>query len=225
VATLLFLTVMAQLSERANRLVDYLPSAIFLCSKAGDVAGAIGCWLLTTPDPAKVAEERFWNLRRLARYTAVIGALARTGLLEPTPLDLGWAGKFAQFLTCLGFVAMLLCGRRLALRMGCPRLAAASRIVATGWGISGILAVLCSVSIPHGPVITVGPPHYSTLHTIIRGTAVVSALGVIVFGLWAVAQIFYYRSNLRNAARIAQTNWAAAPGAPAQPAGTGQAQM
>jgi len=170
------------------------------------IFGVIGYWMVATPDPARLENESAISIRSLVRFTAVFNygvgfAEAGAGTLGPEieyPLMIA-----ASLLGLVGYFAQFIYARRLALRIPNLRLAAQTRIVM--WGlvvttgltlILGLLAVL--VATPRGPG-AFGPAAL---------LACPSAIGILVFAIWSLVLLIWFRREFSDAAAMARRTWA-----------------
>ncbi len=114
----------------------------------GTVVAMVGYWMVTTPDPGRVAAEPSHSSRRLVRITQVIGLL-----LAPTSLGLGIIPSLLQILLAIGSSAAWIVGifaifmyaRHLALRIPDDTLARNTRIVM--WGVVVVVALFVATTV------------------------------------------------------------------------------
>lgn len=192
-----------------------------------------GYWLLTAPDPG-TADSRGDRWRIVARYTLL--ATLVSAPLQATWNSKGGAGNMAALtanaamplwtkvlgavtvsmllVQLVGYAAMFVYTRRLALRAAKPRVAAQTRIVMWGYitvHLLGIAVMVISlIMIKQMGTWTAsggsgGMPAFFLLFTAVGCTY---GLGALVFGIWAIVLMFQYRSAFKNAAAQARSTWA-----------------
>jgi hypothetical protein len=179
--------------------------ALQLASAFAGMLSLVGYWLITTPEPTVEAVSGM-TVRSLVRWTksgALLAGLTNLVML-PAVRNLGMAiGLVASILGIVGFFALFVYARRLALRVPDYPLASQTRVVM--WGIVTTLGlmVLFGVLIVGVGVAGIGP-----------GAVFVFALPVcmagvayLVFVIWSLVLVFWYRRVAVSAARDAEITW------------------
>jgi hypothetical protein len=175
----------------------------------------VGCWKLTTPDPAEQVPGRI-GARGVARWTAVasqlvipIGAVAEKRFPQLSLLI--WAAWWAVALVAM--VALLHHCRQLTLRIPSPGLSWQLRIITWGIGILGFLELLaCGVHLAAtGMVMAVSATTQSSSpgvqEPLIGGFVCSAGVDLLVFRLWWAVLAFLLRRALRRAAEAAAGFW------------------
>lgn len=176
-------------------LLSFLPSLIY----------CVGVWFITAPEPS-VNEESGVALRGLLRWTAVISIIINcisvcmkmTSPMMAVPIDL-----VGMVVGVVGYFALFVFARRLALRVPNYDLAKQTRTVMWGTVISlsgmvlfGILAVILGAAgVGAGAAVAAIP---------------ICGLGIayLVFAIWALVLLISYRRASLAAALDAELTWA-----------------
>ncbi|MCA9292167.1 MAG: hypothetical protein KDA25_13625 [Phycisphaerales bacterium] len=193
----------------------------------------LAVWLLTAPEPARVAEEPPLSARRLARICQIIALLDIAVVVTPTTV-LAFAGQVVETallaVGAVGHVALLVHARRLCRRMPDDRLARrAGLLIRLNIILAGLILILAIIGLISGtnvwgvlfgaPPGTPGtPPGAPPAAPLAVPLAVLGTLGcgVIVVGLFALVVsgsfVIQMRSRLtRIAADASRMADAAAP--------------
>jgi hypothetical protein len=181
------------------------------------IVGVIGYWRVATPDPARIGTEPAISARSLVRFVTVFGyvvGFVQLGASRLNPSLMFAALGATSLIGIVGFFADFIYARQLALRIPNHRLAAHARIVM--WGliasmgfmvISGIVGVLSVAGGSWGggaAGLVMCPP----------------MIGMLVFAIWAIVLLIWFRRELSDAALLARRTWAASadPSLPVTPA-------
>ena len=172
--------------------------------------GMIGYWIVTTPDPGKGGAGAL-TARTLARWGMVVNfalsllsigfAFAESGVAEQG------ADAVAAVAGLIGTFALFVYARSLALRVPNSSLAKHTSIVMWGYCsilVVGLLMLVVLVVTMAGGAAAGGAAGLGPLAAI----GCVVGLGGLVFGIWALVLIVWYRREAVRAARHARSSWA-----------------
>jgi hypothetical protein len=173
-----------------------------LVVQAVGIVGVIGYWKVATPDPGISEAEPPVNARKLVRFTAVLNYVLGLSQMGAMQVDarLGMAlGVIVAICGIVGYFAIFLYARRLALRIPNQRLAKHTIIVMWGIIVLAVFGLLMMLG-----AAAVAPPSGASLATI----GCFTGLGMLVFAIWSLVLILWFRRELSQAAREARTTWA-----------------
>lgn len=180
-----------------------------LIGHALGIIAVIGYWKLTTPDPARVRAEGSLSARKLVRFTAVLNyALAFCIMGAPQLVVL-----LAQMLQLIGglsaivgYFAVFLYARQLAKRIPNERLAGQLIIVMWGFVVLGVLAIV-GVFIGAAMSGAKGGGAGAAVALVMCPAGV----AFLVFAIWALVLLIWFRRELAKAAQTARQTWARTP--------------
>lgn len=175
-------------------------------------------WFITTPEPQRARNVPRYSPRRIARQ-AIVGSLilgvsaiaidpemysfmSEDVIDSPILTATAWTlGIGASILWLLGFVALFIYARSMALRFPDDRLARSTRLVMWGYLLPTAcvdIAVLWDEAVAiFGSSVSVGMDTVSTIVQMVFGVA------IFVFGIWAIVLLFIYRHRLKQALALA----------------------
>jgi hypothetical protein len=184
----------------------------------------IGAWLLTTPDPSGLGEDRYGTARKIIRISIALGILdnlvsfiaGMVGPLSPTELMLFSLVKLIFTLIGLaGTVAQLAYLKNLALRIPDYQLSERANTLMWGLGVSyGLMIVIGFIS---GQIIAAngGLKAGSGSSPLVAVGCFAGIIGivVIVFAFMYLFMLGRFGRHFKEQAAIARMHWAqAAPG-------------
>ncbi len=186
----------------------------------------VGAWILTTPDPSGIGEQRFVNARKVVRAGLIAGL---AGQLINLVLPDSRSGP----LFALAIVAATVCGlagavgtyaqylyiERLAERIPDARLARLARFLRWGYsivlGVSTLIGGIAAFYVVRSGPAAAGPGIAATLSGfgVILGVAGCAfGLGVLVMSIACIVLYIRARRAFREQAELARATWAAAAG-------------
>lgn len=180
-----------------------------LSSMAATAVSLFAYWKLTMPDPGNPETEALWNIRQMTRVLAVAGLGGEmSGTAAALVAGSGWVyvACFAVYLALslagtVGSFLLFVLMRRLALRIPNDRLAGQTRTVM--WGVViGTLAVILGAGLALA-VMAAGASSPGPLICV----SGVGGLAMLVFSIWWVVLLFWYRRTLKLAAQTALQTW------------------
>ncbi|MBI1338202.1 MAG: hypothetical protein GC164_14755 [Phycisphaera sp.] len=179
-----------------------------------NIIALVGYWLLTTPEPRQQMTEAGLSARSLARGCLVAAqglGVMQIGVSLGQPFVAQILAMPGAILSIVGLVALLVYLRRIALRM--PDTNLASQTLVVMWGTAALYAFLVLIAVVV-LVIGVNISRGSQSGQLSAGVGVMAALGcvvgvlAIVFGIWALVLVFWYRKRLMTASSQAKETWA-----------------
>lgn len=205
----------------ANRSAATI-ALVGIISFAAYACGLAGSWLLTTPDPSGIGEDKYGTARRIIRVTLIVG-LANS-VLEQTPrvIDLP-SGAFtllqlisalAGIVSIVGFVAELAYLSKLAMRIPDLKLSGRARFLMFAIGISygiiaatGLIVVLATLG-------SASPSPFAALGCVM----VFPGLALLVFGIMYLLLLERMGKAFKLQAGLAADHWAQLSQPPTPPA-------
>jgi hypothetical protein len=212
----------------------------------GGLIGVYGAWLLTDPDPSRIAEDRYITTRKIVRFALLVGVLSQVirlaaKALPPMPAALFTlliiAGVLTELIGVVGEFAKFSYLGMLADRVPAPNLARWARFLRWALAACTVLGAI------YGAVMTLfgtwtgggtGPASSSapvsatqaavgstSPGSIMPTVCLVGVLGMAVLAFGVMAFILYVRvgRRFREQADLARATWAAAsPPEPGNPA-------
>jgi len=180
---------------------------------AGTALSLLGAWLLTTPDPSGLGEDRYGTSRKLIRVTLAFGVaaalvqFAQQAMNAPPTLGLafGLVGGAATLVGLVGTFATLNYLAKLAQRLPDDALAARARMLMYGYGIP--LAALAVIGL--AMVVAFRFAGRTPAGLMGLGCAA-AACGVvwIVFGIMYLVMLIRFASAFGEQAARARATWA-----------------
>ena len=178
-----------------------------------------GTWLLTTPDPSGLGEDRYGTSRKVIRVTLAVGlaqqlinlVLATTNLSPSVNLVVRLASSAAALAGVVGQFATLSYLGKLAMRIPDPSLAERARLLMYGLGVPMAVFVLTGIV----AVVAMrgrGGPGAGLLA--IGCVAGLCGIALIVFGIMYLLMLVRFSTRLREQAAVAASTWARPPLAP-----------
>jgi hypothetical protein len=186
---------------------------------AGGLVGLYGAWLVTSPDPSGIGEDRYVSDRRFVRLALLAGVLSQVLQLVkyavdiPQELEVALIGFYvaAALVSLVGEFVKLRYFQKLALRI--PELGLASQAKTLRWAMafslgavvlfSGIMALL-AVATPGGPRAIGGP-------LMAVGCVVgIAAIAYFVVGVMILVLVYRLGKSFRLQAATARATWAEA---------------
>ena len=167
------------------------------------VVNLIGCWKLTTPDPAATVEGI--TARQLVRVLLIGGlaaGLVNDGLQTIHPLVAWGVSLVAAVMGDAEHFAAFTYARQLASRIPDLTLASSTKVVMWGLGICNVFGTV--EMLIAGPTGTPAGPFASGVFDCGLG------IGMLVFGIWSLRLIRRYQGAFNDAACRARTGWAKA---------------
>ncbi len=195
----------------------------------GSLLSLVGAWLLTTPDPSGLGEDRYGTSRKLIRVTLVFGlvqqavAFAQQGGAVPPALNLalGLLAGIAALVSLVGTFATLVYLGKLARRIPDATLADRARLLMYGIGIPagvlalGLIGVSVAAAVGRGAGGGPGLPAGIAAFGCVAGLA---GIALIVFGIMYLIMLVRFGNALSQQAAFARQTWAVtAPVGPALP--------
>jgi hypothetical protein len=180
----------------------------------GTALSLVGAWLLTTPDPSGLGEDKYGTSRKLIRVTLAVSILselvqfARTAMNAPPTLGLVFSlvGAVATLIGLVGTFATLNYLSKLARRLPDEGLAARARMLTYGYGIPlaamAVIGLAMILAFRFGGRPTAG----------LMGLGCAAALcGVvwIVFGVMYLVMLVRFANAFGEQAARARATWAA----------------
>ena len=175
-------------------LLSLLPSIIYL----------VGVCYLTAPEPA-VVEQSGLPLRLLLRWTVVISTIISMlgiGLALTSPVMTGVTDLLSSIVGLVGYIALFVYARRLALRVPDYNLAKQTKTVMWGTIITlsgmilfGIMAVVLGFAGAGVGMAVLGIP------------ICVLTVGYLVFAIWSLVLLIWYKRVSSAAALDAEQTW------------------
>ncbi|HWE03582.1 MAG TPA: hypothetical protein VG326_14350 [Tepidisphaeraceae bacterium] len=203
------------------RVVGVGSPVISVLSFFGTLPMVIGAWLLTTPDPGGIGEDRYGAARKFIRITLAIGLLNHLiAFIAKTagPLTPGVRILFSTFeliVTAIGFsgnLAQLAYLRKLAMRLPDPSLAERARTLIWGFCISyGVLLVVGYI-----PLLMMGASGKLAAGSATSGIMLfgcvtgVSSIAVLVFGVMYLFMLGRFGERFEEQAAFAKSLWSRA---------------
>jgi hypothetical protein len=187
-----------------------------LIAHALGIVSVIGYWKVTTPDPGRLEQEPPVNARNLVRLTVVLNYVFGFARLGAGAIDrrvLIVALAIAGLSGVVNYFAIFTYARQLALRIPNLRLAGQTRIVMWGMVAVAVFAMLLLVSAMSTPASGARPPRGGDTLVLLACSA---GLGTLIFGIWSLVLLLWFRRELATAARQARQTWAR-PAFPASP--------
>ena len=125
-----------------------------LVALAGSAMGLYGAWLITSPDPSGIGEDKYVNDRKIVRFALLVGvagqvlefAKSMTGMSPKMFMIAAIAGGLASIVAVVGEFAKLTYFRKIALRI--PDDALADRAKSLRW----VMAISLSIVLVSGTV-------------------------------------------------------------------------
>ncbi|MEP0843640.1 MAG: hypothetical protein HRF43_13130 [Phycisphaerae bacterium] len=175
------------------------------------IVRVIGFWMVTTPDPGRGEDQGQVSARQVARTTVIltylIGWLNLGSGYWPGWVTLG-LGLLAAVGSMVEMIAILVYGRRLALRIPDWKLADSCRQVMWGWiGLYSIVAILVVVAMAGGPSLVRGAGGRMSGLAIL-GCA--TAAAAMILAIMMLVLVLRFRRQLAASALHARATWAAA---------------
>jgi len=215
VATILFIPIAIGLTAatttgNAAQQMEAIASIIAL---GISLLALIGYILLTTADP--IEPIRGTSTTRVVARFALIFWFA----MQVVGISLQLAGQrvigegveaFSGIANLVGTIALCVYAYKLALRIPNESLARQIGIVTWGYGIT--LGILVVMGIPIVVAVQLfGTGAVGTVALIASGFACVAGFGALVFGIWAIVLIVWFRREVAQASEHALATWASAP--------------
>jgi len=181
----------------------YWPNVYFsiIGEWAAVVVYVFGYWLATTIQPTAVADKRIFNVRRVVRCTLLVWLVYRLGVGYVYSIKIGIFLPTAQLVmtvwdkTFMGMsiIVMIIYAQQLAKRWGWYRLAEQTRIVTIGLGIAmgANILIYLHAALIRGPIRWI--PYVSLNHPTVTIFFWIGVFGWVIFGLWLVILVFWYR--------------------------------
>jgi hypothetical protein len=183
----------------------------------GNVLALVGAWLLTTPDPSGLGEDRYGTSRKVIRVTLIVGVVGQvvqfaqqTTVQPPTVrLVLDLIGGIARLVGLVGTFATLNYLSKLALRVPDQSLADRARVLMFGVGIP--LGVILVVALAMVLLVRGGRPAAGAAPALmgLGCAAMLCGIALIVFGVMYLFMLGRFSTALRQQSEIARQTWAA----------------
>jgi hypothetical protein len=196
-----------------------------LATLAGGVLQIIGAWMLTTPDPSGLGEDRYGTSRKIIRFTLIVGLMQQLLAIaiqsNALPPDLHMLvliiSGIAGLIGLVGTFATLKYLASLAMRI--PSESLARRATTLMWGISISFGVLIIVGAIMGVVVNGAMRGGGAANPFMGILCVGGICGValLVFGVMYLFMLGRFAKELRVQADYARSTWASTPANPAQP--------
>ena len=206
--------VAAAWNEAVGGLLTIIPAVIH----------AIGTWWVTTPEPgttdlaldhARAGEAKG---RALARWGVIVSTVSNSVASLVAFADPAASTAFSLvggIAGLVGFFALFVYARRLALRIPDEALAKQTRTVMWGFIVSyaAIIVLVGIIAAATGFAPTPGgqPGGMGATGVSAAVFICVGAVALLVFSIWAIVLAFSYRSRLRRAAEAADRGWSQEP--------------
>jgi hypothetical protein len=213
---LIIISILLQIARVNAGQVQALGGFLGLGSAALLIAGG---WLLTTPDPSGIGEDRYGTSRKIIRIALIVGLasnllnLSQTVIHDPTLLlALAVLGGLAGLVGLVGQFAQLQYLSKLAQRIPDPPLSDRARFLMWAIGISyGVLlligivvAIFATNAFSRGSAATAGPPGAVIGVGCIAG---ILGLALLVFGIMYLVMLIKFGGRFKEAAMYAQQTW------------------
>ena len=181
----------------------------------GTTVSLVGAWLLTTPDPSGIGEDRYGTSRKLIRVTLVVDVVhefvqvvQQTVTVPPAAgLALAVVGGAAAIVGLVGKFATLNYLAKLARRLPDDALAARARLLMYGYTIpvSGIVLVGLAVQVVtrfggRSPAVVIG----------MVATMIPFGIALLVFGIMYLIMLVRFANAFDQQAKLARATWTAA---------------
>jgi hypothetical protein len=192
------------------------PPAAVLINIGGAILYLYGAWLLTTPDPSGLGEDRYGTSRKLIRITLLVAILEHllsftqgsTAFPPAVTAVLGLLGGIGALFRLVGTFATLNYLGKLAARIPNHELMKRAQVLMWGIGIPlGVVIVLSLIVI----MMTAGG-NRSAVRDMLAGIGCIfglCGLALIVFGIMYLLFLEKLRKQLGINADIARRTWAA----------------
>lgn len=207
-------------------------------SLVGGLLGVYGAWLLTSPDPSRIGEDRYVTARKIVRLGLIAGVVSHaikivltglTGVSWPAIVFLGIpflllglayvAGEFAKFLYI----------EKLADRIPEPKLAGFARFLRWAYSIGlallvviggvfalwtlrtgGIAAAFTTPATASAPAsqVAASQPLAAGFVPVVLGVACLFIVAMIAFGIMILVLYIQLGGHLRRQAEAARSTWA-----------------
>jgi hypothetical protein len=185
---------------------------------AAVLAMLVGLWKVTSPEPSQVEREAGLTARKLSRaaiWTTMILFPIEGFVADYSPT----AGIVVQaavlLVVCVGAIALFRYAEQIAMRIPDLQLAKSTRRVMVGTAATIVAAGTASALTVMNPVAVavarIGGLSGSGVTGIARVIVYLDALGSIgglIFEIWSLRLVDWFRKALREAARMAKASWA-----------------
>lgn len=188
--------------------------AVRLLPLAGAVLNIIGAWLLTTPDPSGIGEDRYGTARKVIRFALladIVNQVISFGNQLPVPPA---AYTVLQVITALcslvgliGMFAQLQYLEKLAFRL--PDQSLSDRARQVKWGYSLAYGVIVLVRIPV-LLLGRGGPRGSGVAMTVGCVGGIAGIVMLVYAITYLFLLINFSRALAHNAELARENWAAA---------------
>jgi len=171
-----------------------------------DAVAMIGYWLVTTPDPRdgnQPARQRVRLCARWCQVAGIVGGLTASGITMTAVDDrIGMGVSFvANLVGLVGMFALLIYLRGIAIRIPNARLA--SHTTSIMWGYVASMGLMMLTMLFAVMLTTVGGVA-SAGFAVIGMVGCVAGVGLLVFAIWGVVLLVWYRHELTREAEVAQ---------------------
>lgn len=184
------------------------PHALTLPPVIPGLISLVGYWLVTTPEPS-VEVMSGVTVRSLVRWTMTcsIGInLADLTMVAAEPLLSVAIDLIGGVLGMVGYFTLFVYARRLALRVPDYRLAHQTRVVM--WGIVTTLGVMILFGVLTTSVTILGSGRSSGGFIVIAIPICMVFIAYLVFAIWSLVLLFWYRRAATSSALAAEITWA-----------------
>ncbi len=175
----------------------------------------VGYWLITEREPS--GREDGASLRQVARFgligayvLEVGGTILMYAQLSATQIPITGivVTIIAGIVSIVGTVALALYAQRLAMRIPNERLASQIRVVMIGYAVGLGLVIMATIIIAASAMGAAGTG--GGMGGLGAGgvCACIGGLDIIVFGIWALVLIIWFRREMAGAAAAARSTWA-----------------
>ncbi|HZL36685.1 MAG TPA: hypothetical protein VFC78_15300 [Tepidisphaeraceae bacterium] len=186
-----------------------------------------GAWLLTTPDPSGIREDRYGTPRKIIRFALAVGvanfvlgfAIGIAGPLAPAIYDILITLSFlASIIGLVGQFAQLFYLHKLALRIPDPSLSERARFLMWAIGICyGLLLVLGFIMLLTIRNISTGRPGMGGAAMGAGCFSGILGIAVIVFGVMYIFMLVRFGRSFDQQAAFARQLWAGGAAPPPVP--------
>jgi len=190
-------------------------TSVALAGVAVGIISFYGVWLMTEPDPSRVGEDANITVRRVIRFSLIVGlaseptqlGLEQGYFVGPMQVALGLFGLVVVLVGLVGEFAKFIYYERLARRIPHDKLAARARFLRWAWtvalllmtAVGGVLALLLAPGNPNLAGAAAGLGCVSSL----------VGLALLVFGVMTIFLLLRLRRALVEQAKLARATWAA----------------